>query len=255
LRVDAFDCDYAASWYSWISPPSRSRRRRRSRSITSASGCSSLSGDRCPSARCGRCSLKCEDQQPVEALAANASDPALGVRPRLRRPYRRLDHPDALGAEDLVKIVRELAVAITNQEPRADALVAEFHEQVAGLLGHPAAVGVGGDPGEVNAPARQLDEEQDIETLQEETGGKGSTRRGPENGFTGPQPLPPAATGCRLDRMVSRASAVGCRPLREVPSLRGRRSISLKRQVLRTRRPTGLDRATLTGARAAVKGP
>jgi hypothetical protein len=31
---------YAASWYSWISPPSRSRRRRRSRSITSASGCS-----------------------------------------------------------------------------------------------------------------------------------------------------------------------------------------------------------------------
>src|SRR6266511_1328638 len=48
---------YAASWYSWISPPSRSRRRRRSRSSTSASGWSSLSGARCPSARCGRCSL------------------------------------------------------------------------------------------------------------------------------------------------------------------------------------------------------
>jgi len=51
--------DYAARWYSWISPPSRSRRRRRSRSITSASGCSSLSGGRWASARCGRCSLKC----------------------------------------------------------------------------------------------------------------------------------------------------------------------------------------------------
>jgi hypothetical protein len=53
--------------------------------------------------------------------------------------------------------------------------------------------------------------------------------------------------------MVSRASAVGCHPLREVPSLKGRRSISLKRQVLQTRRPTGLDCATLTGVRTAVK--
>src|SRR5512133_1293333 len=53
--------------------------------------------------------------------------------------------------------------------------------------------------------------------------------------------------------MVSRASAVGCHPLREVPSLIGRRSTSLKRQVLRTRRPTGLDRTTLTGKRCLVK--
>jgi hypothetical protein len=46
---------------------------------------------------------------------------------------------------------------------------------------------------------------------------------------------------------------VGCDPLREVPSLRGRRSIFLKRQVLRTRRPTGLDRATVTRERSLVK--
>jgi hypothetical protein len=45
----------------------------------------------------------------------------------------------------------------------------------------------------------------------------------------------------------------GLHPLREVPSLRRRRSTSLKRQVLRTRRPTGLDRATLTGERGLVK--
>jgi hypothetical protein len=36
-----------------------------------------------------------EDQQSVEALAANASDPPFSVRSRLRRLYRRLDHPDA----------------------------------------------------------------------------------------------------------------------------------------------------------------
>ena len=42
-----------------------------------------------------------------------------------------------------------------------------------------------------------------------------------------PNLLPPAATGCLRSSMVSRASAVGCHPLREVPSLRGRRSISV----------------------------
>jgi hypothetical protein len=59
-----------------------------------------------------------DDQEPVEAFPTDAPDPTLGVRSRLRRPYRRLDDPDALGAEDLVELTRELAVAITDQEAR-----------------------------------------------------------------------------------------------------------------------------------------
>src|SRR5215207_689268 len=61
-----------------------------------------------------------EDQEPVEAFAAGASDPALGVRPRLWRAHRRFDHADAFGAEDLVELTRELAVAVavTDQNPR-----------------------------------------------------------------------------------------------------------------------------------------
>src|SRR6266571_3078387 len=76
---------------------------------------------------------------------------------------------------------------------------------------------------------------------------------GPRNRKNKRNPLPPAAAGCLRGSMVSRASAVGCHPLREVPSLRGRRSISLKRQVLRTRRPTGLDGATLARRCVEVK--
>jgi hypothetical protein len=78
-----------------------------------------------------------EDQEPVEALAADAADPALGVRSRLRRPYRRFDHTDALGAEDLVEVTSELAVAVTDEKMRADILVVEFHQQVARLVSHP----------------------------------------------------------------------------------------------------------------------
>ena len=66
-----------------------------------------------------------DDQQPVEAFAAQTPDPALGVRSRPRRPHGRLDHPDAFGAEDLVEVTGELAVSITDEEPRADICVVE----------------------------------------------------------------------------------------------------------------------------------
>src|ERR687883_119490 len=72
-----------------------------------------------------------DDQQPVEAFATERADPALGVRPRPRCPYRRLDHTDALRAEDFVEVTRELAVAVTDQKPRLNALVVELHQQVA----------------------------------------------------------------------------------------------------------------------------
>jgi hypothetical protein len=82
-----------------------------------------------------------EDQEVVEAFATEAADPALGVRSRPGRPHRRLDYPDAFGAEDLIEVAGELAVAVTDKEPRLDALGFELHEQVARLLGHPPPSG------------------------------------------------------------------------------------------------------------------
>jgi hypothetical protein len=82
------------------------------------------------------------DEDPIEALAADAADPAFGVRPRLRRSDRRLDHKYALGAEDFVEVAGEFGVSITEEKPQAETVVVERHEQVARLLGHPAAVWV-----------------------------------------------------------------------------------------------------------------
>src|SRR5262249_44065737 len=109
-----------------------------------------------------------QDQQPVETLTADAADPTFGVRSRLWRPDRRLDDTDSFGAEDLIEVTGELAVAVTDEKPRPGRQVVKLHEQVARLLGHPAAVRVGRDPGQVNAPSRQLDKEQDAEALQEQ---------------------------------------------------------------------------------------
>ena len=67
-----------------------------------------------------------------------------------------------------VEVTRELAVAVTDRKPRLDAVVIKLHQQGARLLGHPGAVRVGRDPGQMHTASRQLDEEQHIEPLQEE---------------------------------------------------------------------------------------
>jgi hypothetical protein len=87
-----------------------------------------------------------EDQQPVQALRACSSDEALRIRIGLRRPERREDHFDALGAKDLVEGGDELRVAVADQEP--DVAERSREAEVARLLGDPAAVGI------VVAPAR-----------------------------------------------------------------------------------------------------
>ena len=57
-----------------------------------------------------------DDQQPVETLAANASQPPLGVRLRLWRRDRRQHHLHAVRPEDLVEAGGELTVAVADQK-------------------------------------------------------------------------------------------------------------------------------------------
>ena len=107
------------------------------------------------------------DQQPVKALAPQACDPALGVRPRPRCPHGRLDHTDAFGAEDLIEVARELAVTIADQKARPQPFVVESHQQVARLLGDPGSVRIGADPRKVDAAACKLNEKPDVEPFEE----------------------------------------------------------------------------------------
>jgi hypothetical protein len=80
-----------------------------------------------------------EDEDPVEAVGAGGVDPALGEGVCIWRLDRRADHFDALGAEDLVERVAELGVAIVDEDPER-LLNAEFHDEIARLLGDPPPV-------------------------------------------------------------------------------------------------------------------
>ena len=57
-----------------------------------------------------------DDQDPVEALAAEGADPTLGIGVRVWGADRRADDPDALAAEDFIEGVTEFAVAVVKQK-------------------------------------------------------------------------------------------------------------------------------------------
>src|SRR5919201_3578060 len=107
-----------------------------------------------------------EDEDSIEAVGADRADPALGEGVRVRRLDGRADHLDALAPEDLVEGVAELRVAVVDEKPER-LLVAELHDQVAGLLDDPAAIRIRGAGDVLDPPRRERDEEQDIDPLQE----------------------------------------------------------------------------------------
>ena len=107
-----------------------------------------------------------DDQQPVQALGADRADPPLGVRVRLGRLYRRHQHLGVLGAEHIIEAVGELRVMVADKEAQLPSLLAQDQQEVAGLLGDLAAVGVGRHPGEMDPSGVQFDKEQHVQPLQ-----------------------------------------------------------------------------------------
>jgi hypothetical protein len=88
------------------------------------------------------------DQRPVQQLTTHRANPPLRVGVRPRRPYRRRQGSDALRGEDGIEGVGELRVPVTEEELELDlpGAVCQIHEQVAGLLGHHARVGLAVTP-------------------------------------------------------------------------------------------------------------
>ena len=78
-----------------------------------------------------------DDQDPVEAIGANRTNPALGVGIRVRRLDRRVDHSDAFGPEDLIEGVAELRVTVVDEEPE-QLLLTQLHDEVCEPAGRPS---------------------------------------------------------------------------------------------------------------------
>jgi hypothetical protein len=104
------------------------------------------------------------DEDVVEAFAAQSA----GDRVRSRCSNRGADDADAGAGEHGVESGVELGISVADQESELGGAVAEAHELIAGLLGHPGAGGMGGDPGDADAAGAVLDHDQDVEAAEED---------------------------------------------------------------------------------------
>lgn len=106
------------------------------------------------------------DRQPVQTIAAHRADKALGDRVGFGGVERRPDAPAVLAAEDHVEGVAKLGVVVANQEAHARLAVLQAAAEVSRLLCDPVPVWILGDPGEVQASAQELDEEEHVDPSQ-----------------------------------------------------------------------------------------
>jgi hypothetical protein len=142
-----------------------------------------------------------DDEDPVEDLAACTADPALHdrVHPRCLRSGQQ--YAQALAPEYLIEHAGELTVPVSDQEFEVSDALTQLDRQVPGLLGHPGAGRVGGDPEDADTAGGVLDDGKAIQAGQgdgvdgEEVAGQDSFRLGIEE-------LPPGragSAGCRVD--------------------------------------------------------
>ena len=103
------------------------------------------------------------DQGPVQTVAAHRTHPPLGKGICSRRPRWTLHHLDAGRGEYGVECGGELGVAVTDQIPEPVHPFVKVHQKVAGLLGNPRPGRMGGDPGQIDPPPLNLDDEQDVQ--------------------------------------------------------------------------------------------
>src|ERR1035437_8544744 len=103
----------------------------------------------------------------IEALGADGTHESLRVRVCTRRAHRGANGLDADGGENLVEAGGELGVPVADEEPEASTGLFEIGGEVAGDLGHPWVIGIGGGTEDVDDASLQFDHEQHVVTTEE----------------------------------------------------------------------------------------
>jgi hypothetical protein len=117
-------------------------------------------------AKCSAEVLFAEDEHAVGDFGAGGENESFGVGVRPWAAGWDLADGDTGVGEDGVEGVGELPGPVTDEDLELLGPVAKIHEQVAGLLGGPRPVRVGGDAEDVHVAAADLEHEEHVQALQ-----------------------------------------------------------------------------------------
>jgi len=141
-----------------------------------------------------------KDDKMVQRFTTYALDPALGMGVHLWSAWSDGYDLDAFGFEDAIEVRTELAVEIADQVRGFKGLLRGVLTEVIGLLGDPGLSRIGGKPGDVNAPAADMEKEK-YKTIDETA---------PGEDLLGEEIAAPQRGGMALDELVPSAlSALG----------------------------------------------
>jgi len=107
-----------------------------------------------------------QDQEPIQAFGSSRADEPLCDRIRLGCLNRRPNDSDVFSLEYRIEPTRELAIAIADQKTNRVGPFGDRPRHLPRLLRDPFAVGVSRAPGQMDAAAGDLDEEQHIHPLE-----------------------------------------------------------------------------------------
>src|SRR5260221_8310028 len=110
-----------------------------------------------------------DDQKAIQAFLPHRTDPPLVHGIRIRSAMRGQDGLDACRCKHCLKRTSELGIPIMYEDPNGQLSVLKLPEHLSGLLGHPCCVGPLGAASHVHPSAVQLDEKQDVHSLQKDS--------------------------------------------------------------------------------------
>jgi hypothetical protein len=99
-----------------------------------------------------------DDEEMIEALGSDGSHEPFRVGVGVRCPEGSLEDVGTLRPKDLVEVRYIFRIAVAD-ELWIDPSVSEIAGDVPGLLGNPGRIGMGGDAGDPDSSAADLDEE------------------------------------------------------------------------------------------------
>src|SRR5258708_6165919 len=107
-----------------------------------------------------------DDEQAIQTLTSNRTNPALSKGIRIRCPIRRVNHFNSRCIKNSIEGCRELGVPIMDKKTNGRCLLIQRPAQLAGLLSDPNRGRVTGTASQMDASAADFDEKEHVQCLQ-----------------------------------------------------------------------------------------